>query len=280
MFFKHSARTVILSAILFIFFCSRNPGMRKIPGGTFQMGSADTTFKDEQPVHTVSISTFFMDARPVTQKSFKRLMNFNPSHYTEDSLHPVEMVSWFDAVLYCNARSKRHGLDTVYSYTSVTKNADTGKSCSGLGDLTIDFARNGFRLPTEAEYEYACRAGTTTEYYWGGSYPLRTRADTLAIDSNAVWYHNSQNGTEPVGSRKPNAWGLYDMSGNVWEWCNDWYDSYDSSSHMDPTGPSTGSKRVLRGVSWGDSRFLRAANRSCDLPNVRNDYFGFRCVRR
>ena len=92
-----------------------------------------------------------------------------------------------------------------------------------IGNLNIDYARNGYRLPTEAKWEYACRAGTTTDYYWGRNYPLATSADTLAIDSNAVWYDNSPTSTQPVATKQPNAWGLYDMSRKLWEWCNDWY---------------------------------------------------------
>ena len=128
--------------------------------------------------------------------------------------------------------------------------------------------RTATGLPTEAEYEYANRAGTTTDYYWGRNYPPTTTADTLAIDSNAVWYYNSPNSTQPVASKKPNAWGLYDMSGNLWEWCNDWYGSYSATSQTNPTGATSGSYRVLRGGSWGNDYaygfavFLCAAFRS------------------
>ena len=131
-------------------------------------------------------------------------------------------------------------MDTVYTYTGVI---DPRR-------LMINYTKNGYRLPTEAEYEYANRAGTTTDYYWGRNYPPTTTADTLAIDSNAVWYYNSPNSTQPVASKKPNAWGLYDMSGNLWEWCNDWYGSYSASSQTNPTGATSGSYRVLRGGSW------------------------------
>jgi formylglycine-generating enzyme required for sulfatase activity len=255
--------------------------MARIGEGIFSMGSKE----HELPVHVVRISGFYMDSTDVTQGEFKELMGFNPSCFTGDSMRPVEMVTWFDAVLYCNARSRADGFDTVYSYTS--KKIAGDKSCSDLGGVEIDFMKHGYRLPTEAEWEYACRAGSTTEYYWGGSYPPRTADDTAAIDANAWWHHNSANTTHPVAHKKPNAWGLYDMSGNVWQWCNDWYDSwYDSASpgnRSDPTGPSTGRYRVLRGGSWysaGRIYILRSAYREYADPEGGYRRDGFRCVRR
>jgi formylglycine-generating enzyme required for sulfatase activity len=110
----------------------------------------------------------------------------------------------------------------------------------------MDFTKNGYRLPTEAEWEYACRAGSTTDYYWNRSYQSTTHDDTLAIDSNAVWNYYLD-GPQQGATKLPNAFGLYDMSGNVCEWCNDWWGSYNAGAQTDPTGPSTGSYRVLRG---------------------------------
>jgi formylglycine-generating enzyme required for sulfatase activity len=220
-----------------------------------------------------------MDTTEVTQVDYQALMLVNPSYFTGDSLRPVETVTWFDAVLYCNKRSKRDSLDTVYSYTSVT--VTPGNGCTALGGLANDFTKNGYRLPTEAEWEYACRAGSTTDYYWGKNYPQTTSADTLAIESSAVCFYNSPTGTQPVATKKPNAWGLYDMSGNVWEWCNDWYGSYSSGSQTDPTGPSTGTYRVLRGGSWNFNVLdLCSAARFGGAPVNRLNYNGFRCVRR
>ena len=277
-------------AVLLVISTVAPTGMVTISSGTFQMGDTNTFFPDsEQPIHSVTVSAFYMDLTDVTQADYQALMLVNPSYFyfTGDSLRPVETVTWFDAVLYCNARSKRDLRDTVYTFTSIT--GAPGEGCSGLVGLAIDFTKNGYRLPTEAEWEYACRAGSTTDFYWGKSYPPTTSADTLAIDSNAVWYHNSPNRTQPVATKKPNAWGLYDMSGNVMEWCNDWYGygSYGSGSQTDPTGPSTGSYRVLRGGSWlsgcgsgygaGD---LRSAYRYFYYPDFGCYYYGFRCVRR
>lgn len=253
--------------------------MVSIPGGTFQMGDTDTHFLDEQPVHQVTVSAFYMDTVEVTQADYASLMGVNPSYFTGDSLRPVETVTWFDAALYCNKRSRRDGRDTVYSYTSIT--GTPGNGCSDLAGLAVDFTKNGYRLPTEAEWEYACRAGSTTDYYWGRNYPSTTSADTLAIDSNAVCYYNTPIGTLPVAWKKSNAWGLYDMSGNVWECCNDWYGSYTSGSQTDPTGSSTGIERVMRGGSWANvDSFLRSAYRLYNSPDNRGIRLGFRCVRR
>ena len=222
------------------------PTMVSIPAGTFQMGDSNTNFVNiagssaSMPVHSVTLGAFTMSQTLITQEQYMAVVGTNPSYFDSGRAWPVEQVSWFDAARFCNALSKLAGLDTVYTYSGVM---DTSTA------LAINYTKNGYRLPTEAEYEYANRAGTTTDYYWGRNYPPATTADTLAIDSNAVWYYNSPNGTQPVASKKPNAWGLYDMSGNLWEWCNDWYGSYSATSQTNPTGPTSGSSRVLRGGS-------------------------------
>jgi formylglycine-generating enzyme required for sulfatase activity len=276
--------------------------MRLIPGGTFQMGSESQDMPcsgcswGEQPVHSVTLSPFYMDTVEVTQGDFKALMKVNPSNFQESPMNPVERVTWFDAVLYCNARSKRDGFDTVYRFTAIFGQPGQGigdDGCRKFAGLKINFSRNGYRLPTEAEWEYACRAGTTTEYYWGRNYLSLTDADTLTIDSNAVWFHNlfvyrdsKLFATMPVASKKPNAWGLYDMAGNVWEWCHDYNGSYSAEAQTDPVGPDTANSRIVRGGSWCDHidsydfRFLRSAFRSSDFPDSRTSYRGFRCVRR
>ena len=254
-------------------------GMRLIRGGTFQMGSMVNWF--EQPIHWVTVSSFYMDTSEVTQDDYYLLMTQAPSHFA-DSRRPVETVTWFDAVLYCNARSIKKRLDTIYSYTSISGTA--GNGCTDLAGLSIDFTKNGYRLPTEAEWEFACRAGTATDYYWGRSYPPVTTDDTLVMDSNAVWGHNSPTTSLPVASKKPNFYGLYDMSGNVNEWCNDWmgYGYYSNSIATDPTGPDSTGLRVVRGGSWADNVAvnLRSAFRSAQTPTYRFNGVGFRCVRR
>lgn len=264
--------------------------MRLIPGGTFLMGSESKDIScsgcswGEQPVHSVTLSPFYMDTIEVTQGDFQALMKLNPSNFRDNPVRPVEMVTWFDAVLYCNARSRRDGFDTVYSYLAVFGKPDMG--CIKLAELKIDYEKKGYRLPTEAEWEYACRAGTATEYYWGKNYLSLTDEDSLTIDSNAVWFHNSPLGTRPGATKKPNAWGIYDMAGNVWEWCNDYNGGYSEGPETDPVGPDTANSRILRGGSWCDHldsynfRFLRSAFRSSDFAETRMSYRGFRCVRR
>jgi formylglycine-generating enzyme required for sulfatase activity len=251
-------------------------GMIKIPAGSFMMGSLDVVgapdeyIADEHPQHEVTLDSFYMDVTEVTQGDYEKLMRVNPSSFKGELNRPVEYVTWFDAVLYCNARSKRDGLDSVYSYTSIDGRA--GNGCTELEGLEEDFSRNGYRLPTEAEWEYACRAGTKTHYYWGDG-----------IVGDYCWYkENSKNETHPVGGKKPNAWGLNDMSGNVWEWCNDWYGSYSATSETtNPTGPTSGRYRVLRGGSWHvNFDYLRSAARNYNDTHYRYGNLGFRCVRR
>jgi formylglycine-generating enzyme required for sulfatase activity len=265
-------------------------GMVSIPGGTFQMGSNNTaleseTGNDEEPVHSVTVSSFYMDSTDVTQASYQSLMGVNPSYFNTGasaSRRPVESMTWYDAVLYCNARSKHDGYDTVYSYTSIGfySGGTAGNGCDSLGNLTINYTQNGYRLPTEAEWEYACRAGSTADYYWGQSYPLQPSADTAEISAHA-WWLNSNDSTQPVATKPANAFGLHDMSGNVWQWCNDWYGSYSAGAQTNPTGPSTGSSRVLRGGSWNYAVVgLCAAFRGYNLPDGWNYVYGFRCVRR
>ncbi len=263
-------------------------GMKYIPGGTFQMGSNNAALESstgnlEEPVHSVMVSAFYMDTTDVTQASYQALMGVNPSYFdtgVSAPRRPVEDVNWYDAVLYCNARSKHDGYDTVYSYSSIY--SDTFGIHDTLAGVTINYTKDGYRLPTEAEWEYACRAGSRADYYWGQSYPPLTAADTALISSNAVWYFNSPNySTQPVATKPPNAWGLYDMSGNVWEWCNDWYGDYSAGKQTDPTGATTGKHRVLRGGSWGgyNADGLCVAYRGDDqTPGYRLSNLGFRVV--
>jgi formylglycine-generating enzyme required for sulfatase activity len=259
-------------------------GMRHIAAGTFQMGSM-TGYTDEQPVHSVTVSAFYIDTTHVTQADFQALMGQNPSAIANSPKRPVDQVSWYDAILYCNERSKRDGLDTVYSYSMVIGTPGMpDNQVSEIDSLTIDLNKNGYHLPTEAQWEYACRAGTTTAYFWG---------DDSGADSTGKysWYYgNSQDSTHPVATKASNSWGLYDMSGNVWQWCNDWYIAYTDSAQTDPIGPDFGYYHVLRGGSflfmygsWHVNNLRRSAARYGGNPgnwySISYYCYGFRVAR-
>jgi len=234
--------------------------MVAIPGGFFEMGS-DKGGADERPMHKVWISPFLMDVYEVRQEQFRKYQLPDPSHFKNDN-NPLEQINWTDAALYCNDRSLAEGF----------------KPCYDEETWDCNFAANGYRLPTEAEWEYACRAGTNTEYSFGNN---KTKLKTLG------WcVDNSSGKTHPIGQKEPNPWGLYDMHGNVAEWCNDLYaeNYYSQSPEKDPKGPKDGKERVLRGGSWKSSaETCRSAYRSSD-PSIddtclANDGIGFRCVR-
>jgi formylglycine-generating enzyme required for sulfatase activity len=243
----------------------------RINGGTFMMGSpvGEIERNDDEVQHQVTVSAFYMGKYEVTQKEYEEVMGTNPSRFKEPNL-PVENVSWFDAVEYCNKRSQKEGLTPAYMI-------------SGAGDnRTVTWNRNanGYRLPTEAEWEYACRAGTTTSFSAGNS----ITTDQANYNGNRP-YNNNAKGTyrektTPVGSFAPNPWGVYDMHGNVFEWCWDWYGDYSGGAQTNPTGAVTGSYRALRGGAWSfNGQNLRSALRSYTNPSILNDAFGFRLAR-
>ena len=226
--------------------------MVKCPAGTFMMGSPSgelSRLKDEEQ-HQVTISKDFYIAKyPVTQAQYKAVMGNNPSHFKGDN-NPVEYVSWFKAKEFC---------DNLNEVTGSTRPAGYK-----------------FDLPTEAQWEYACRAGTTTSLNSGKNITSENgRCSNL--DEVGWYYGNSEMNTHPVGLKKPNAWGIYDMHGNVSEWCSDWYGEYPSGISTDPEGPVNGSDRVYRGGdSCGDPRFCRSADRSSREPDGESDGLGFR----
>ena len=245
-----------------------------VEGGTFGMGS-NNGYSFEKPVHNVTLSSYYVAKTEVTQIQWAAVMGNNPSDFKGDN-RPVECVSWYDAIVFCNKLSMMDKKTPVYSVNGKT-DPDTWnyKPCQGnsiSGTITMNIKSNGYRLPTEAEWEFAAWGGKKRKgYKYSGS-------DNL---SRVAWYDdNSGNKTHDVAKKSPNELGLYDMSGNVWEWCWDWYGSYGSSAQTNPVGPSSGDSRVRRGGSWVyDSDFCRVTFRINDGPDGRNHYVGFRLVR-
>jgi len=237
-------------------------GMVFVEGGTFLMGDHyNEGSDDELPTHNVTVSSLYISQYEVTQGEYQAIMGNNPAQgYGVGSNYPVYYVSWYDAVAYCNALSTVEGLTPCY----------TGSGTS----ITCNWNANGYRLPTEAEWEFAARGGTASDnadYRYSGSDDIGTVA----------WYEsNSGNATHPVGTKAPNDLDIYDMSGNVWEWCWDWYDDYGSSAQTNPHGAASGSRRVLRGGSWDYyADYCRVANRNSNNPDGSYYSSGFRLLR-
>ena len=233
-----------------------------VPAGDFAIGD-DQGEDDEKPARRVRISAFYVDAHEVTQESFQAILGTNPAK-SAGSDKPVERVSWYSAIQYCNMRSRREGL----------------KPCYELKTQTCDFTADGYRLPTEAEWEYACRAGTATRWSFGNA--------PGDLGKHGWYKGNSGKTTHSVKQKPPNPWGLYDVHGNVAEWCNDFYaERYDSEAPgKDPRGPASGTDRVLRGGSWkSGAESCRSSARHSEPPGFADvcfgyDAYGFRCVRR
>ena len=230
-----------------------------IPKGTFTMGSptGEVGRSGDETQHAVVLTSgFYMCKYLVRQADYRALMGVNPSNFTatngfipEDLRRPVEMVSWNDATSYCAQFTQQEAV--------------AGRLAPGWE----------YRLPTEAEWEYACRAGTTTRFSYGDD------PEYEDLTSYAWYYANNDVCTHPVGQKRPNPWGLFDMSGNLYEWCQDWYGNYPSGTVTDPQGPDTGQHRVTRGGHWMSAGAdCRSASRYHYAPATRNDLVGFRIV--
>jgi formylglycine-generating enzyme required for sulfatase activity len=237
--------------------------MVQIPAGSLTMASDQGQANEALP-RVVSVDSILVDRYEVTQEEYEKLVIGNPSKF-KDRKNPVERVRWVEAALYCNGRSAAEGLQPCYDENT----------------FACNFAANGYRLPTEAEWEYACRAGADGEYWFG--------SDASRLGDYAWFRDNSSDRTHPVGTKKPNPWGLYDMYGNAGEWCQDVFDEkYDPNRPpLISGGSKAGAKRVLRGGSWSSGASnCRSSSRSGESPGSFADAcfaradIGFRCVRR
>jgi formylglycine-generating enzyme len=282
------------------------PGMALIPAGSFAMGATTNMGhefgSDEVPQHTVYVSAFYMDRHEVTKTLWDDVKAWNGGNgYSYDNAgggkaanHPVHTVSWYDAVKWCNARSQMDGLEPCY-YTDAGLTVVYKTGQTNLDSAWVKWSANGYRLPTEAEWEKAARGGASGRRFpWSDSDTIQhSRAnyysDTFdSYDTSPTRdYHPTFNDgvfpyTNPVGYFAPNGYGLYDMAGNVWEWCWDWKSGtyYSSSPTSDPRGPSSETWRVYRGGGWYFGAFYcRAADRISNIPSARIHFLGFRAVR-
>ncbi|OGV45259.1 MAG: hypothetical protein A2X46_14745 [Lentisphaerae bacterium GWF2_57_35] len=275
-------------------------GLVFVPAGLFQMGDAlGDGGNDERPVHPVTVSAFYIGAFETTKAEWDEIYAWSETNgyaitnagLAKATNHPVHGVNWFSAVQWCNARSENEGLTPCYSVSgSVYRTGQYVPACN--------WSANGYRLPTEAEWEKAARGGSIGRRFpWNSPDEIRHDWANYFAVSNDPPYDTSltegwnplfTNGlpayTSPVGSFSANGYGLYDVAGNVWEWCFDWeeYDYYSTSPSTDPRGPASGVARVLRGGSWDDGRAdgCRVADRfSCYPQFYINRYNGFRVVR-
>jgi len=269
-----SSNSPLASAVI-IFYSISSSGieMMQLPAGALVWSDA-----------TITLSAFKMGKYEVTQEQYQAVMGMNPSYFHGSSgrepsageiqgKRPVENVTWYDAVEFCNKLSEKEGLDLYYNIDKNTLDPNNTNSYDTIKwSITINESANGYRLPTEAQWEYACRAGSTTNWYFGN--------DENQLINYAWYYANSNNMTHEVGKKLPNVYGLYDMHGNVWERCWDWYDSLPDADQTDYMGAVSGNFRVERGGSWGISaEGTRSSYRGNYSPFSRYIAIGFRVVR-
>ena len=248
-----------------------------IKGGSFQMGSPESEAwrSADETQHSVTVSDFYMSKYELTQKEYEEIMGNNPSNFLGETL-PVENVSWLDAVAYCNARSEKENLTPVYTIDGQ--------------NVSWDRSSNGYRLPTEAEWEYACHAGTTTPFYmenspsaeeanYYGHYPYEIEDNYFSQGNLQVQPGEYRQTTVPVDSFSENPYGLYNMHGNVSEWVWDYYSEYSTEAQTDPAGPASGTLRVYRGGGWNDfAKNMRSAYRATLEQNKGSFNLGIRLV--
>lgn len=249
-----------------------------IQGGTFQMGSPENEAwrSADEAQHTVTVSDFYMSIYELTQAEYMDITGDNPSNFSGDDL-PVENISWLDAIHYCNARSEKEGLTPVYTIDGQ--------------NVIWDRSADGYRLPTEAEWEYACRAGTITpfntetsisaeESNYYGHYPYEIEDNYFSQGNLTTKPGEYRQTTIPVTSFAPNKWGLYNMHGNVGEWVWDYYSPYSGEEQSDPSGAESGTLRVYRGGGWNDfAKNMRSAYRATMAEEKGSFNIGIRLVR-
>lgn len=260
-----------------------------IEPGTFKMGALATEFQsdsNEYPQHLVTLTKpYYIGVYEVTQGEYTEVMGFNPSTQKGDSRLPVETLSWFDAIAFCNALSIKNGLDSCYVITNIKMESEH------ITEATVVWEKeaNGYRLPTEAEWEFACRAGTTTPFPFGttiGSEKANYDGKVSYLNRDGVEHlHNDTKGIFrqvklPVDSLAANSWGLYNIVGNVFEWVWDYYGQYPEAEQINPTGPSNGEYRVRRSGAFGSPGYhMRSALRHDVPPGLFLFHQGLRVVK-
>ena len=257
--------------------------MENIPAGIFTMGSPTTEpghLANETPQHSVTLSAFKMGKYEVTQGQYAAVTGSSPSFHSGANL-PVEQVSWYDTLVFCNKLSMMEGLSPVYEIGGSTDPAVWGavptSSSPSWNAVIMDTSANGYRLPTEAEWEYACRAGSPAAFSWGTNNIDNTKAnyDAAIVDSCNTTAGTSVGATTMVGTYAANSFNLHDMHGNVFEWCWDWFALYSAAAATDPTGPVTGTWREMRGGCWGGSA---EGSRSAFRDDYSNPWFNFNSI--
>lgn len=250
-----------------------------VEGGKFIMGSNDNE-PDARPPHEVSLKSFYIAKTEITQKEWREVMKINPSSFKGED-RPVDSVTWYDAIEYCNLLSSKENLTPCYTINKKVKDPNNKNDQDKFNwTVRVNWEADGYRLPTEAEWEYAARGGKLSKgYYYSGANDPESIAWFL-MNAGSMGSKHPDYGTHKVGTKAPNELGLFDMNGNVWEWCWDWYgeDFYAKSPSTDPNGLLSGSSRVLRGGGW-DFNEVDCFTRNSLSPSSKYDNIGFRVVR-